>query len=81
MIAIKKVRITNYGGCSLAVLGYIEQKPRHQKVDELITWKQTQNAALKRLIKAAKNVTNPESMNALENIQRPELFKFQIQSY
>ena len=47
VIAIKKARITNHGGCSLTLLGHIEQKRRHQKLNELITWKQTQNAVLK----------------------------------
>ena len=60
VIAIKKARITNYGGCSLTVLGYIEEKLRHQKEDELITRKQRQNAALKQLIKAGKKVKNGE---------------------
>ena len=54
----------------ITVLGYIEEKPRHQQVDELITWKQTQTAALKQLIKAAKNVTCPESMNAVRDYSK-----------
>ena len=70
IIAVKKARVINYGGCSLTVLGYIEEKPRHQKVDELITWKQTQNAALKQLIEAAKNVTNSESMKTVRDYSK-----------
>ena len=65
MIAIKKVRNTNYGGCSLTAVGYTEEKLRHQKEDELITRKQTQNAVLKQLIEADKKVKNSDTMNAL----------------
>ena len=62
IIATKEARITNHGGCSLTALSYIKEKPRYQKVAELITWKQTQNAAL--------NVTNSESMKVFRDYSK-----------
>ena len=63
IIAIKKARITNYGGKSLNVLGHVDTDPEHVKVKELKIWKQTQNVALAQLIKATKSVTDEAKMN------------------
>ena len=63
IIAIKKARISNYGGKSLTVLGYIEENPKHVKVKELKTWKQTQKLMLARLIKETKSVTDESGMS------------------
>ena len=63
IIAIKKARVTNYGGKTLTVLGHIEKKPKHVKVTEINLWKQSQNAALEQLIKATKSVTDESKMN------------------
>eukprot|EP01083_Nonionella_stella_P291218 991000_1 len=60
IIAIKRARVSDYGGRSLSVAGYIETSPNHCREKEMYKWKQKKKDLLVTLAKRDSSITNDE---------------------
>ena len=58
VVAIKRAKVTLFGGKSLTVSGYLEPNPQHTNVDALVNWKEEYKQSLNDVLNDLPTLTN-----------------------